>query len=112
MSKRWLYLGASLAVLAAASCPAMAGGKLAPASGEVASNATNTASGTYNFRLAPHVGLQFDGLLGHLDHQDVFSIGAHLYWRDKNLGLFGGTGSFTHWSGGIQTDRLGLQGAF
>lgn len=90
----------------------MAGGKLAPASGEVASNSTNTASGTYNFRLAPHLGLQFDGLLGYLDHQDVFSIGAHLYWRDKTLGLFGGTGNFTRWSGGIETERVGLQGAF
>lgn len=113
MVKRSLFFGASVVVLSLALAgPATAGGKLAPASGEVASNSTNTASGTYNFKLMPHVGLQFDGLLGHLDEQDVFSLGAHLYWRDKSVGLFGATGNIVHWSEGLDTMRLGLQGAF
>jgi hypothetical protein len=112
MLRRSLYLGTSLLVLAAFTNPASAGGTLAPASGDVDSNSTNTASATYNFRLAPHIGLQLDGLAGHLDHQDVFSFGMHLYWRSKSVGLFGVTGDVTHWSGGIDTQRVGLQGAY
>lgn len=57
-------------------------------------------------------GLQVDGLAGIADDGGIFGGGAHLFWRDPSVGLFGvygsvtdvdvGTNDYTHFTAGIE----------
>lgn len=57
-------------------------------------------------------GLQLDGLVGIGDGGGIFGGGAHLFWRDPSVGLFGiyasvtdvnvDSSDYTHFSGGLE----------
>ncbi len=57
-------------------------------------------------------GLQFDGAYARIHGDDFYDAGAHLFWRDPSVGLFGIYGGYAHQStlGGEQIRRIGLEG--
>ncbi|MBI1329205.1 MAG: hypothetical protein GC166_04785 [Alphaproteobacteria bacterium] len=87
---------------------AFASGSVAPSGGDMAQQPGNTISSTYNVDFAHDLGFQVDGLIGHVSHEDVFSIGGHFFW-DGDVGLFGGYANYTHFSNSVETMRFALQ---
>jgi hypothetical protein len=57
-------------------------------------------------------GLQLDGAYARVHGDDFYDAGAHLFWRDPGVGLFGIYGGYAHQStlGGQQIKRLGIEG--
>ena len=57
------------------------------------------------------LGLQLDGAFGRVGGGDFMAGGAHLFWRDPNVGLFGIYGGASHvgLAGGMQLQRFGIE---
>lgn len=65
-------------------------GSLGAAAGSFSSQNGKTYQGSVTFPIADALGFQFDGYYADIDDADAFGgIGAHLFWRDNEVGLLG-----------------------
>jgi hypothetical protein len=120
-----LYMGGTVAdVPAPYSEPAVSepNGKFSVHGGFVDTNNTKTdgvglAAGSYSIPLDHQYGFQMDGVAGVVDDDFVGGVGAHLFWRDPSVGLFGAIASFTAADGSNgrpnrDATRLGGEGEY
>lgn len=56
-------------------------------------------------------GLQLDGLIGNLGGSGAGGLGAHLFWRDPETGMFGITASKLH-QNDSDLNRIGFEGEY
>lgn len=56
-------------------------------------------------------GLQLDGLIGNLGGSGAGGLGAHLFWRDPEIGMFGITASKLH-QNDSDLNRIGFEGEY
>ena len=66
------------------------------------------AKGSWSMPLGGQYGLQLDGAVGTLDSRAFGSGGAHLFWRDPAVGLFGLYANHTYWDqlGGVGVSQV------
>lgn len=68
-------------------------------------------AGSLTLPLARAFGLQVDGAYAKLSNDDFASTGAHLFWRDPDIGMLGVYGGYA-WldqEGGHEVSRVGLE---
>ena len=56
-------------------------------------------------------GIQFDGLIGEINPDDIHGIGLHAFWRESNIGLFGLTASNAEVDQ-TSANRIGIEGEY
>jgi len=80
-----------------------ANGKVDFSLGNMDSDLGGNLTGSYTMPLSSNIGFQVDGLYTHVSDRSFLGAGAHLFWRDSEIGLIGLT------VGGIyQEDVYGL----
>lgn len=78
----------------------------------------NYLEGSFSLPLGHQYGLQIDGVAAEIDTSlfgsiPVYSLGAHLFWRDPSRGLLGAYANVLHVDsfGGLQSYIAGVEGA-
>lgn len=71
-------------------------GKIAVGGGAFDDNEFGFVEGAFSVPLGQNFGFQGDGLAGLSDDGELYGAGAHLFWRDPSVGLFGAFGGITH----------------
>ncbi|WP_139247763.1 porin family protein [Hyphomicrobium sp. CS1GBMeth3] len=113
----FLLLAGVAATLAEADGPAVSGvnGKLSPFGGgigaETLDDGAGGIAGSLTLPVAHSFGLQLDGAYARLSDDDFANAGAHLFWRDPDVGLVGLYAGYA-WldeSGGQEVGRVGLE---
>ena len=85
------------------------GGQLNPGDG---TRALGGIAASLTLPVGHNFGLQFDGALAKVGGNDFYDAGAHLFWRDPGVGLFGVYAGYAQLNalGGLHTSRIGVEG--
>src|SRR5258706_7669662 len=105
--RRVLCAGAMMLV-AFASPVAHAATQASGADGDYAGGQGQTIKSNFGLNLFDGIGAQADGMWGHWEHSDIWSLGGHLFWHDRAIGTFGGFASHANWAG-LHIDRGAFQ---
>jgi len=98
---------------AAAEGPAVSGinGKASALLGHLNSESTYIALGSLSLPLGEQFGLQIDLTGGQISSESYSGAGAHLFWRDPDIGLIGLTSSYQS-ADDISKIRQGVEGEY
>lgn len=79
--------------------------------GVLSSEGIGGAAGSVTIPIEHRFGFQLDGTVASYDGRFLGAVGAHLFWRDPEVGLLGLYASHTHWSrfGGLHTNHLAVE---
>jgi hypothetical protein len=68
-------------------------------------------AGSLTLPASTNFGLQFDGAVATTSGDTFWNAGAHLFWRDPSIGLFGLYTGYAHQGtlGGLQVRRIGVE---
>ncbi len=86
-------------------------GKIGVLGGTSDSDSAAALTGSLATPLGHSYGLQLDGLVGNLGSSGGAGLGAHLFWRDPETGMFGITASKLHMNDS-DLNRFGLEGEY
>jgi len=73
-----------------------ANGKLGFSMGNMDSDFGKNLTASYTMPLASNIGFQVDGLYTYVSDRNFGGVGAHLFWRDSEIGLIGLTAGGIH----------------
>jgi len=93
----FLLLGAACYAGEAVSGP---NGKVGVSVGSMDGNTGKNLTGSFTVPLGTNFGFQLDALYTDVSERDFYGMGAHLFWRDSEKGLFGLT------AGGIRENDI------
>ncbi|MCF7975405.1 MAG: hypothetical protein K9N55_16430 [Phycisphaerae bacterium] len=79
--------------------------------GNIDGGAAKGGAGSVSLPIGTDFGIQFDGLFGEINPDDVHGAGLHAFWRDSSVGLIGLTAGHAE-LGKNETNRFGLEGEY
>lgn len=106
-------MGVSAPALAGDTAVAQNNSKFSFRGGSIDDNEAFLADGSISTNLHGNYGIQIDGGIGDVDGSGIYGAGAHVFWRDSDVGLLGIQGAYAEAEKrgpNVDVGRIGAEG--